>query len=501
MQALSQITEPPKRWKGLSHVQIDKKEAVSGFRWSLFYNLINKFVIPLANTAIVARKLGPGIIGPFGLLYAIYSASDVLRDFGLSQTYMRDHDMTPRKEGAYMTLGILQGLIPAALLFAFREQFAAFYNTPQLAPLMIWICLGLLVNGFWTIPKAKVLKAGRVKESGFREVFGNVVQIVVSVVMVLQGYTYEALVIPLFLNCVLNVVITYGLAPVTNFRTDLKTMGKTLRGASSTLGASVLYNIYIQADKFVIGRLASPTDVGLYGQAQGLAQKPMQLLSVPMMTPLQSAFSQNSKNPEKIGSIYARALAAAVLFIIPLYAVAIVAAKPIVDVILGDKWVASIPLVQICTVFFAARTVGTIGGTALVAGGKARFAMTSWIFCYATAVIGCYIASRSGSVQGFAWAFSLGAVAVYTVHTAFAFRWYPPDEGSRARLRLIAFGTLLTCLVLLGVYFLPLNSWIKLILVCLTAPLAQLGIIGWLLDGNPAEYMSMRGVKALYRSL
>jgi O-antigen/teichoic acid export membrane protein len=506
---LSQVDADPKkpRWKGLSHVRIDKNEALSGFRWSLFFNVINKFVLPLTMNAVVLRILGPEIGGPYAILYAIFAASDVLRDFGLSQTYMRDQEMNPRKEASYMMLGILQGLVPASLLFACREQFAAYYQNPVLSGLLIWICLGLVINGFWTIPKAKILQLGRIRESGARETVANVVQVVLSVWMVFHGYTYLAMVFPLFINCVLNVAITYGLAPVTDFRFDLSTMKRTLRTSASTLGASALYNIYIQSDKFIIGKLAGADvaqaniAVGLYSQAQGLAQKPMQLLSVPMMAPLQAAFSQNSNNPEKIGSIYGRALAAALIFIVPLYAMAMVAAEPVTLLILGHKWRGSIPLVQICSVFFAARTLGTIGGTALVAGGKARFAMASWAFCYATAAVGCVVAARSGSVEAFAWAFSAGALVVYAVHTIFAFRWFTPDRAAQAKLRSAALITVLSCLFFSAVYFLPFSPWLDLAIAGALGPLVHLALTGWLLAQRPLEYLSLKGPKRLLQLL
>jgi O-antigen/teichoic acid export membrane protein len=496
----------PKR-KGLSHIKIDKKEAISGFRWTLFYNVINKIILPLLNNAVILRILGPGIGGVFSLAYSFFSASDTFRDFGLNQTYMRDHEVSPKKEAAYMTLGILQGLVPAVILFAARNWIANYYNKPELASIMIWISLGLAVNGFLTIPKAKVLKAGHVRISGLREMIANVAATALSIWMLFHGYRNAyCLVFPLFINCVLNVVITYGLAPVTHFRSDLKTLWETSKSAMSTMGASALYNIYIQIDNMTIGRFVNLTAVGLYDQGQGIAQKPMQLLSVPMMAPLQSAFSQNSRDHQKIGSIYGRALAAALLFIVPLYAITIVCAEPATLAILGHKWRGSIPLVQVCCFFFAARTIGTIGGTALVAGGRARFAMTSWAFAYLTAFIGCVLASQyHGTTEqrtlAFSWAFTAGAIVVYSVHTIFAFRSFPPNDEARAKLRSALTITLLSSAFFTGVYFLPVNTWIALAIACIVGPVVHAAITGWVLDRKPTAYMSIAGVRRLYHAL
>lgn len=499
--------QPKKKWSGLSHIQINKKEAVSGFRWTLFYNVINKIILPLLNNAIVLRKLGPEIGGLYSLCYAMYATSDTLRDFGLSQTYMRDHDMTPKKEASYMVLGILQALVPAALIYGFRFQLANYYHNLDLVPLILWVSLGLLVNGFFTIPRAKILKAGRIRESGAREMIANVVSVGLSLWMLYHGYENAmCLVFPLFVNCLLNVIISYSLAPVTSFGCDVRTMLKTARSAASTMGASALYNIYIQSDKFVIGRLAGQEAVGLYGQGQGLAMKPMQLLSVPMMAPLQAAFSQNSKNPDKIGSIYGRALAAALLFIVPMYAIMMVAAGPATLAILGHKWSGSIPLVQICCVFFAARTIGTLGGTALVAGGRARFAMTSWMYCYAVAIAACFVASRvQGSMlqqtEAFAWAFSLGAVVVYTVHTVFAFRWFPPNSEAKKKLANSCLISILSCLFFAGIYFLPFSPWVLLAIACIIGPIFHLALVGWVMERNATTYLSPSGVRRLYHTL
>ena len=510
-----ELVPPPKRkWTGLSHIQINKKEAASGFRWTLFYTVINKFVLPLLNNAVVLRNLGPGIGTVYSLAYSFFAASDTLRDFGLNQTYMRDHEMTPRKEAAFMLLGIFQGVLPAVVLFSIRNFLASYYRMPELAPLMLWISLGLAINGFWTIPKAKVLKAGRIRESGAREMIANVLATGLSIWMLFHGYRNAlCLIFPLFVNCVLNVVITYGLAPVFDFQSDIKTILKTARSAMSTMGASVLYNIYIQADNMTIGRLVGGNSVGLYDQGQGLAMKPMQLLTVPMMAPLQSAFSQNSRNHEKIGSIYARALAAALLFIVPCYAIMMVAAEPATIAILGHKWRGSIPLVQVCCVFFAARTIGTIGGTALVAGGRARFAMLSWIFAYATAIVSCIIAAQyQGTIEqrtiAFAWAFTAGAIVVYTIHTLFAFKWFPPSDDGAKKLRASLLISVASCLFFAACYFVPLlignipyAAWVSLAFACIVGPIVHLALVGYVLDRKATSYMSIAGVKRLYHML
>jgi O-antigen/teichoic acid export membrane protein len=225
-----------------------------------------------------------------------------------------------------------------------------------------------------------------------------------------------------------------------------------------------------------------------------------------MMGPLQAAFSQNSRNPEKIGSMYGRALAAALLFIVPLYAVMMVAAGPATIAILGHKWSGSIPMVQVCCIFFAARTIGTIGGTALVAGGRARFAMVSWAFAYATAFVACIVATRyNGTLEqrtlAYAWAFTSGAIVVYTIHTIFAFKWFRPSDETLSKVRSAALIAALSCAVFAGIYFLPFGKWIALAIACIAGPFLHMAIVGWVMERKLLAHMSVAGARRLYQSL
>ena len=97
-----------------------------------------------------------------------------------------------------MVLGILQGLIPAIILYALKDALVRFFHSPEMGPMVIWVCLSLIINGFWTISKAKVLKLGRIKESGARETVANVFQLILSIAMVLKGYALFGLIFPLF---------------------------------------------------------------------------------------------------------------------------------------------------------------------------------------------------------------------------------------------------------------------------------------------------------------
>jgi O-antigen/teichoic acid export membrane protein len=161
-------TESQKAEPKLAHQKLDKKSATKGFGWQFLFTLVNKLVLPI-GTLLMAREVGKSVWGLYALMYFVFNAAEVLRDAGLTQTYLREKDVDGRKEGAYMALGVLQSAIPALLLFVFREPIASFFKEPALVNAIGWVSLALLVNGVGTIPRAKVLRAGRLYESGLRE--------------------------------------------------------------------------------------------------------------------------------------------------------------------------------------------------------------------------------------------------------------------------------------------------------------------------------------------
>lgn len=480
---------------------MDKKAAAKGFGWQVFFTLINKLVLPIA-TLLMAREVGKSVWGLYALMYFVFNAAEVFRDAGLTQTYLREKEVDPHKEGAYMALGILQSALPALLLFLFREPIAAFFKEPALANAIAWVSLALLINGIGTIPRAKVLRAGRLYESGLRETMANIIAVAAAFVMVFAfDLELTALIALLVLNSVMNVVITYGIAPVTRFTASLREIWDTFRKSSSTMGANIFFTAYSLADTGLIGRLFAAADVGLYSVARNLALKPQQLVNGPLIRTMQVGFGQNAEDKERLGRLYARAVAGSVMFAAPLYVVLGFGAPAIVEVLLGPDWLDAVPLVQILCVYYGARTVGAVGGSALVAGGKARFTMTSWFWCYLTAILILALNWGRLDLVLVSWAFTAGAVVVYALHTLFAMRYFQVPADGLKKVGL-AFATgLATGLFVWALQLIPAVGWLVFLVTLALAPIFHFAVLGLALEGRPHAYLSVAGAKKLYKSL
>jgi O-antigen/teichoic acid export membrane protein len=310
-----------------------------------------------------------------------------------------------------------------------------------------------------------------------------------------------ALLVQLCLNCTLNVVITYAIAPIDTFSFDGFNLWDTFRQSVSTMGANALLTIYTQADNLTVAHALSKVATGFYTTGWNLASKPMQLVSAPMMRTMQVAFGQNSQNRKKLASLYCRAVAISVLFVAPVYVVMAVAADPLVHVLLGKKWYGAGPVVQILCLYMGARTIGTTGGTALVAAGKARVTLISWFGGYITVVAILYCTWHRLTVEQVAWAFTSGAMVVYALHMALAFNYFKP-----ARADLVKVGRALLPMVftaaLVGLsLWVRAPYWAKTLFVVMVAPIAHFAFIGTLYERNPKAYLSKSGLKRLYKSL
>jgi lipopolysaccharide exporter len=267
------------------------------------------------------------------------------------------------------------------------------------------------------------------------------------------------------------------------------------------LGANVLFTIYSLADTALIGRLFAVADVGLYSVGRNLALKPQQLVNAPLLRTMQVGFGQNASDRARLGNLFARAVAGSVMLAAPLYIVLGFGAAAIVRVLLGPEWDGSIPLVQILCVYYGARTIGAVGGTALVAAGKARFTMTSWFWCFLTAALVLWLNWSSLTLATVAWAFTLGAVVVYALHTIFAVRYFGVGGEEIRKVGLAFLAGLLTGLLVLGLQSLPLNYLWAFALTLILAPIFHFAFLGAVLERRPQAYLSPAGVKRLYKSL
>jgi lipopolysaccharide exporter len=199
--------------------------------------------------------------------------------------------------------------------------------------------------------------------------------------------------------------------------------------------------------------------VGLYGRAQTLMLAAVHILTAPLDTVLFPAFSEAQPDPAKLRLLFGKTQVLAMLICLPPALVMIVAPEGLILVMLGPKWIDAAPLLRVFAVLLIIRVNGRALDLILRARARVyrRLALTL-TFCGLTA--GFVIAGAQYGLTGVA----IGLTLAFLGHGILLARVANRELGI---------------------------PWFEF-LACLMPPLAWAGLIGGLLLGVNAAWLTGR---------
>lgn len=480
---------------------MDRTAVAKGFAWTAAFSLVAKIVFPLAGIVLVARKLGPEVTGIIGLMQQTIAIADVIRDAGLTQSYLAEGNLSREKEASYGGLSLIMGIIPTVLMLALTVPMANFFGRPELLYGIPFTALCMLMSTIGTIPNARFLRKGELRRQGLMSVIANGIALTVTIVMVRMGVGFPALVTQMVLGGALYLAFLLRVEPLPGFRVGRGAMIDVFRRSRALFGASLLNNLFLMSDIFVIQRMVGSKAAGLYNSAQNVGYKPADLISFPLSRTLMVAFSQATGDIPKLSRAYYRSLAAIVLLVIPIYVFLGLGSDTILRTLYGEKFLGSIPVLSALCVYLGIRTLGNVSGNALVPAGRHTWTLYPWILALVVTGSGLAWVSRAPTLMGIVWAYVAGSVVVYGAILGLAIYFVPGDREQYGRVLRALGVTSVTSLVLFGCFQLPLPHDGRFAVAGALGLLVHSALVGWLSGVGPVGLFSMRGVREAWERI
>ena len=136
---------------------------------------------------------------------------------------------------------------------------------------------------------------------------------------------------------------------------------------------------YSRIDKLVIGRRSGAGVTGVYSLADEISSIPTSELLAPLGRVMFPAFVSVRDDVPAMQRAFIIALAVQVLVGVPAAAGLAAVADTAVPLLLGDKWTAAVPFVQVLSAINVLGALGSSAGYALIASGRIRVNMAfSW---------------------------------------------------------------------------------------------------------------------------
>ncbi len=444
-----------------------------------------------AMTLVVARLLTPGDYGIMAMAAVYTGLLELMTEFGIGSSIVMLSGLSENQIAQINTLSILLGIAGLLMSCVVAMPLGWFFNAPDLPKVVAVMGLGFIINSLQTVPAALLQKEHRFKALSVIGTIRGVAQSCIVVLLAWLGFRYWSLVLGTLISSALGAGLIVWVRRHRLAIPRLSSLTHALKFSGQVLMIRLTFYAYSNADFAIAGRLLGQVALGSYTLAWTLANTPLEKITTLVGSVTPAFYSAVKDDPVALRRYLLRPIEAIALVIFPTMLGLSLVARDAVITLLGVKWEASIPALQLLALYATVRSIMPLFPQVLMAVGEAGFVVWNGILSMIVLPAAFFFGSRWG-IEGIAAAW----VVAYPVN-AFPLYWKVQRkiglthiEFFRALLPAIT-GTFFMVLVvlasksLLDGHFLPTAQYIIQACPWESTYLPKIALmLQWLLDGH-----------------
>ena len=333
-------------------------------------------ILAWASTFLVIRILNPEAYGIYAMTQVMLLLFSMINGYGLASAVIQQPNVTQQQLRQVFGLLILVNGALAILQIALSPLAAAYYRTPQVAPIL---CVQALL--YLTIPFSALAYARLSRELEFRRqaqvnMVSSIIGALTAITGALAGWGVWALVWPPIIMFTLRaigltIVSRTWFLPVFDFRGA----GQMLRYGGAVTITALFSFVMTQADVLIAGRLFEAQVLGIYTTALFLTQLFNNKVIPPLNEVAFTAYARMQSDPQQFTAAFTRAARAIMVLCLPFFIGLALISDLLVPVLLGEKWHDVAKLIPYLAIAMPFWTMVTLLQPATDAAGRPRIAL------------------------------------------------------------------------------------------------------------------------------
>jgi lipopolysaccharide exporter len=351
-------------------MQVVSGRMASSAAWMVGFRLFDR-LLGVISTLVLARLLLPADFGLVAMAMAVFAALEVFGSFNFDLALVQREHPERRHFDTAWTYTVIVSVVSAMALCALAIPAAKFYHEPRVEFILYALALCAFLQGFENIGLVyfqKDLTLG--KEVRFRSA-KRMIGFAVTIPLAFVLRNYWALVIGIVVSRVSGVWLSYLMHPYRP-RFSLAAGDDLFHFSKWMLVNNILLFSVVKGVDFIIGKSAGPAALGLYSVAYEISNLPTSELVMPIGRAVFPGYAMMAGNTDHLRDAYLKVLAVIAIFAVPAGAGIVVLAEPIVHVLLGERWLGAVPLIQWLALHGIIRACSSNIGSVYLALGKPR---------------------------------------------------------------------------------------------------------------------------------
>ena len=324
-----------------------KEKTSSALSWS-FIDKFGQQIIYLVTGIILARTLLPKDFGLVGALSLFIALSTIFINSGFARALLNSPKYSQTEYNTVFYYNVASALLLYIILFFCAPFISLFFKQPSLTLISRILFITLIFNSFVNIQNVYLTKNMNLKSFTKANVFALTIASTFAIIAALEGLGVWALVIQTLLNSFFTMVFYWYYSqwrPTLFF--DSKVLKRFFPFSSMILLTNLITTVFNNIYSILIGRIYNITQLGFYSQASKYQDIPTGLITNTFRTILAPLLSNVNDDEERFKRIVSKLIKTMSLFIFPVMFGMILIARPLLLVLITEKWLTSIPIFQI----------------------------------------------------------------------------------------------------------------------------------------------------------
>ncbi len=325
--------------------------------WSVGLRLFIK-ALALINTVVLARLLAPEDFGLIAIVMSVFALIDIFQSFGFDVVLIQKQKASNTVYNTAWTIQVLFGLLTGTIMFFMAPFIASFYADPRLEVIAQITAVFFIVQGFKNIGVVNFRK-----ELDFKKEFAfqssiKIFSVAITIGLALYFRSYWALIISMLATRFFELGFSYYMSKYRPRFTLLE--WREIIGFSSWLFLNSFVQFFNRnTANLTIGKMVGVSGSGIYTFSNEFSELPSGTLVAAVNRATFPGYSKVSHDPKALRALYLQVLAGIAGIGIPASVFVSLVAHIFVPVLLGDKWLEAIPIIQVMGLAYALVSVNT----------------------------------------------------------------------------------------------------------------------------------------------
>ena len=349
---------------------MNRKSVISNIIWR-FLERCGAQGVTFIVSVVLARLLDPSLYGTVALVTVFTAILQVFVDSGMGNALIQKKDADDLDFSSVFYFNFSVCLLLYICMFFAAPLIAAFYNMPDLTPVVRVLSLTLIISGVKNIQQAYVSRNMLFKKFFFATLGGTIGAAVIGIWMAWKGYGVWALVVQNLFNAALDTIILWV---TVKWRPKRAFSLERLKGLFSygwkLLVSALLDTGYSNLRSLIIGKLYTSADLAFFNRGKQFPNLIVTNINTSIDSVLLPTMSKEQDNRERVRDMTRRAIKTSTFIMMPLMMGLAVCAEPLIRIVLTDKWLPAAFFLRVFCFTYAFYPIHTANLNAIKAMGR-----------------------------------------------------------------------------------------------------------------------------------